>query len=54
LDELRGSSPVHAALGDSPFDAPMLARSSTPLAVRPKATLASLAPEVPGLRLLVA
>ncbi len=54
LDELRGATPVHAALGDSPFDAPMLARSRTPLAVRPKSTLASLAPAVPGLRLLIA
>jgi phosphatidylglycerophosphatase C len=54
LDGLRGESPVHAALGDSPFDAPMLARARTPLAVRPKSTLASLAPEVPGLRLLIA
>lgn len=54
LDALRGESPVHAALGDSPFDAPMLARSTTPLAVRPKSSLTSLAPQVPGLRLLVA
>jgi phosphoserine phosphatase len=54
LDAFRGAANVHVALGDSGFDAAMLARAATPLAVRPKQSLVAIAAEVPGLRLLVA
>jgi len=54
LDAYRGATNVHVALGDSGFDAAMLARAATPLAVRPKESLVAIAAEVPGLRLLVA
>ena len=53
LDAFRGSHPVHAALGDSPFDAPMLALARTPLAVRPKPALVQIASGFPRLRRLV-
>jgi phosphatidylglycerophosphatase C len=43
---------VHAALGDSAFDAAMLALARQPLAVRPRPALVSVAASVPGLRLL--
>lgn len=53
LDAFRGPRPVHAALGDSPFDAPMLALARTPLAVRPKPALVQIASGFPSLRRLV-
>jgi phosphoserine phosphatase len=45
-------APVHAALGDSAFDAAMLALARHPLAVRPRPALVNAAASVPGLRLL--
>jgi phosphoserine phosphatase len=47
-----GAALVHAALGDSAFDAAMLALARNPLAVRPRQALVNAAASVPGLRLL--
>ncbi len=50
IDSLRGAAPLLVAMGDSTFDAAMLAGARVPLAVRPKEGLLRTA--VPGLRLL--
>jgi len=48
-----GAVPLLAAFGDNAFDAEMLAMSARPIAVRPKARLLNLAPEIRGIRQLV-
>jgi len=48
-ERIAGGQTLYAAFGDNAFDAPMLAASRIPVAVRPKARLRACADSVPGI-----